>query len=92
MSEATNKRGIKSVLRKIIKGKNMNVEAQTDYSSVIAVAKKQHMSFKIADANEDEIPFGWKNNINFSKKGKKTCIKLSKKILTQITPRTKKDN
>lgn len=92
MSELTNKRGIKSVLRKIIKGKNMNVEAQADFSSEKVAVKKQPIPFKIAGANENGIPFGWKNNIYFPKKGKKTCIRLSKKVLAQITPRTKKDN
>ncbi|HEY8390765.1 MAG TPA: hypothetical protein VIL26_07465 [Clostridia bacterium] len=90
MSEAINKRGIKTVLRKMMKGKNMNIEAQTDFSSV--TAKKPIISFKIADANEDEIPFGWKNDISYHKKGKKSFLKLSKKIISQITPRTKKDN
>ncbi len=92
MSEVTNKRGIKTVFRKIIKGKSMKAEAIGETLLIDTAVKKQSLPFKIVDANEDEIPFGWKNDVSFPKKGRKHSIRLSKKVLAQIKPRTKKDN
>lgn len=83
MTEQDNKRGMKTVLRKLIKGKSM---AQTAPSSLVV---KKSPVVGILDA-QDEIPFAWKGEI-FAKKGKKTTYKLMKKIVSQITPKTSKN-
>ncbi|HEY8423764.1 MAG TPA: hypothetical protein VIL23_03280 [Clostridia bacterium] len=82
MIEQDNKRGIKTVLRKLIKGKNM---AQTANSVVV----KKGPGVAIMDA-QDEIPFAWKGNIFAPKKGKKSTYRLIKKIIAQITPKSSK--
>lgn len=53
------------------------------------VVKKSSVT-GILDA-QDEIPFAWKGEIFARKKGKKTAYKLIKKIITQITPKTSKN-
>lgn len=85
MAENNNK-GIKSVLRKIIKGKSLNAELRNE-----AVSKRT-IVYKITDADDDNIPFGWENDLYSSKKGKKTSQRLVKKIKAQITPHVKKED
>jgi hypothetical protein len=84
MTEQDNKRGMKTVLRKLIKGKNM---AQSAPGSLVV---KKGPVVGILDA-QDEIPLSWKGEIFSRKKGKKTTYKLIKKIVAQIMPKSSKN-
>lgn len=86
MTKGDNKRGIKTVLRKIIKGKQM---VQSNANSSLVAPKSTVVAIKDA---QDEIPFAWKGDVLARKNGKKSTYRLIKKVVTQIMPKTSKND
>ncbi|NLC17428.1 MAG: hypothetical protein GX756_06085 [Clostridiales bacterium] len=87
MTESANKRGMKSVLRKIIKGKSAGAQPSNNGS----LAAKKSQTFAIMNA-QDEIPLAWKGDVFARKKGKRSSYRLIKKITNQIKPKTSKND
>ncbi|HHW90131.1 MAG TPA: hypothetical protein GX745_04425 [Clostridiales bacterium] len=86
MTEGANKRGMKSVLRKIIKGKSAGAQSTANGS---LTAKKSAAAIMSA---QDEIPFAWKGDVFARRKGKRSSYRLIKKITNQIKPKTSKND